>query len=232
MPKILVTALACLSLLQGCAQTTYWTKAGGDQQEFNKAQAGCHNQAYLLPQQRTDLRSPSNYQITVTRAPGTNLMYGTATPYQAPYQALGDGLINLGAALDNIAQREMHIENCMVANGWQKASKAQMALSVSAHAKVGNSGDLYEGSATGYPDHTGTVILKNSSSDACTGTFRYITQHHGEGLVRCTDGDSFEFKFSALSTMSGYGSGVSEKGNPFRFTYGLDGDQRKQYLDR
>ena len=225
-------AVIIVLTLQGCASTTYWVKQGGNQQEFNQTQAGCNNQAYGIPQQRTDVRSPPNYQVTLNRAYGSNLVTGSVTPYQAPYQALGDGLVNLGAALDNIIQREMYIENCMVANGWLKTSKAQMALSVSAHARVGTDDNLYEGTATGYPDHTGTISMNNKKNNACTGTFRYVTQSYGDGIVRCDDGDSFEFRFTALTTMSGHGSGVSEKGVPFRFVYGLKDEQRKQYLDQ
>jgi hypothetical protein len=197
---------------------------------FDKTQAECHNQGFHVPQNSTSQQSAPNYQITTVVNSGGRIATSTVTPYRTPYQNMGDAFGNLAAAFDNIARREAYVENCMIANGWNKRSESQMALSVTIYGKVGSANGLYEGTATGYPDGTGTLKIKNSANNVCVGTFRYITSTHGTGIVRCDDGDSVETTFSPLSSMSGYGSGTSKNGLPVRFVYGLDGDQREKYL--
>lgn len=223
---LLSIAAFCLA---GCAQTTYWMKQGGDQTSFDKTQAECHNQAFSLPKNSTNQQSTPSYQVTNV-ATSSRVVSSTVTPYRTPYQDMGDAFGNLAAAFDNIARTELFVENCMIANGWNKRSEAQMALSVAIYGKIGAASGIYEGTATGYPDRTGTLKLKNAANNVCVGTFRYISSNHGTGIVRCDDGDSVETTFSALTNMSGYGSGTSKNGLPVRFVYGLDGEQREKYL--
>ena len=223
-------SIAASLCLAGCAQTTYWVKPGGNQPLFDKMQAECHNQAFFLPRNSTNQQSAPSYRVDTIAASGSRMALSTVTPYRTPYQNMGDAFGNLAAAFDNIARTEMFVENCMVANGWSKLSEAQMSLSVTVYGRVGSAGGIYEGTATGYPDRTGTLKLKNSANNVCVGTFRYVTSSYGTGIVRCDDGDSVETTFSALSNMSGYGSGTSKNGLPVRFVYGLEGDQRERYL--
>jgi hypothetical protein len=217
-------------LLTGCAQTTYWVKPDGNQALFDRMQAECHNQAFLLPRNSTNQQSAPSYRVDTISTSGSSLALSTVTPYRTPYQNMGDAFGNLAAAFDNIARTEMFVENCMVANGWSKLSDTQMSLSVAIYGKVGSAGGIYEGSATGYPDRTGTLKLKNAANNVCVGTFRYISSSYGTGIVRCDDGDTVETTFSALTNMSGYGSGTSKNGLPVRFVYGLEGELRDKYL--
>lgn len=170
--------------LTGCGtHTSYWVKPGGNQPLFDKTQAECHNQAFFLPQNSTNQQSVPSYQIDTIVNVGSRSVSSTVTPYRTPYQNMGDAFGNLAATFDNIARTEKYVENCMVANGWKKLSESQMALSVSVYGRVGTTSDIYEGTATGYLDGTGTMKLKNGANNVCVGTFRYITSAHGNGIV-------------------------------------------------
>lgn len=225
----LLTAITLLVV--GCAQTTYWLKAGGSQDEFNRVQAGCQNESYSLPLSQAQQSAP-NYRITaqVDRFGGVR---ATATPFKAPYQALGDGFSSLAASLDNIAQREQFVRNCMIANGWRNVSSSEVSMTVPTYARVGQDPvSEYEGTATGYPDGAGTINLRGPANSQCVGTFRYAPSFNGgTGVIRCSDGDSASIQFIKLTSSSGYGAGMTEKGRSIRFTYGVAADQRERYLN-
>lgn len=223
--------LLCALLLTGCAQTTYWLKTGGSQDEFNRTQAACHNDSYMLPRTQA-IQSQPNYRITANVNPFGGVT-ATAVPFKNPYQSIGDGLDSFAAAADNIARRERFVQNCMVVNGWRQIATSDTALTIETYARLGTAPSVeYSGKSTGYLDGSGTIKLANTSGGQCVGTFRYDTQPStgGTGIVRCDDGDSAQIRFTKINSSSGYGSGVSEQGKPLRFVYGIPAELREQYL--
>jgi hypothetical protein len=200
------------AMVSGCAQTTFWIKSDGTQEEFNRAQSACHSQAYFLPKTQTPT-TPPNYQIVLrTSSSGASIV--TATPYKAPYQELADGLNRLSDSIGNIAIREAFVRDCLIANGWRQATESEISLTVDAYARVGLNTEVeYFGKATGYLDGTGKINISSSENNQCVGTFSYnTTRTGGSGVVRCNDGDTAEIKFTSINNASGYGSGVSRLG--------------------
>ncbi len=179
--SMLLPVLLPVILLAGCAQTTYWAKSGGTTGEFDRAQAACHNQAFFLP--KVQFETTETGYLMNTQAIGAGFYTSTITPYKAPYQNLADGFFSMSAAFEEIGRKEIFIENCMVANGWTKVDEAAVALTVSVYARIGPDEEVYEGTATGYPDHTGTMKLKNATGNGCVGSFRYISDWVGNGSV-------------------------------------------------
>lgn len=229
MPKVGMI-LIVLMLASGCAQTTYWIKSGGSQEEFNITQASCHSQAYFIPRINTPQSSP-NYQIT-TNISRYGQITSTVTPYKAPHQALADGLSTFADAMGNIATREAFVRDCLQANGWSQVSESELALTVDAYAIVGTDPKIeYTGKATGYLDGTGTINLINGENTQCVGTFKYNKSFTGgTGVVRCNDGDSAQIEFLSIDNSSGYGNGISMKGKKIKFVYGVPKDKRNHYL--
>ena len=96
---------------------------------------------------------------------------------------------------------------------------------------VGDSEDLYSGSATGYVDRSGTIELKNSKGNVCRGDFAYYRGvREGHGILACDDGQRATIQFIGLSAVSGYGTGTSSNGGRVSFTYGMDRQQSARYL--
>lgn len=102
--------------------------------------------------------------------------------------------------------------------------------SVTVYGVVGDTNDLYTGSATGYLDRSGTIELKNAKGNVCKGDFAYGQGLRGAGIIGCDDGQTARIVFNGLSAMSGYGVGVSNTGQPVAFTYGLSREQSGRYL--
>lgn len=217
-------------LLTGCAQTSYWLKDGGSQDEFNRTQASCHNDAYFLPKSSTPQSQPS-YRVTAQVDP-FGVVRASATPYKSPYQSLGDGLSSFADAMDNIAMREKFIGNCMTANGWKQIAASDVSLTIDTLARVGLNPQIeYTGKATGYLDGSGTIKLQSANNNQCVGTFKYdATFTGGTGVVRCDDGDSAQIIFTKLTNSSGFGGGTSLMGKPVRFVYGVPPELRERYL--
>lgn len=222
-----VSFIPLVFALAGCTQTTYWTKPGGNQAEFDTLQASCHRQAYSLPQSVAPVKE-SGYQVRTFV--GGGYVNSIVTPYQSPYQSLSDGFYSLSSSLDNIVRREKFVENCIISNGWRKIQKEKLSVTSTVYATVGQTGEIYEGEATGYLDMTGTIKIKSASGNGCAGNFRYTSSLGGDGLVRCDDGQSAEITFKSLSNLSGYGEGTTDEGHLVRFTYGLDAKEREKYL--
>ena len=216
--------------LAGCAQTSYWLKDGGSQDEFNRTQASCHNDAYFLPKSSSPQSQPS-YRVTAQVDP-FGVVRASATPYKSPYQTLGDGLSSFADAMDNIARREVFVRNCMVANGWKQIAASEVSSTLEIFARVGvNPHTEYTGKATGYLDGSGTITLQSAQKSLCVGTFKYdATFTGGTGVVRCDDGDSAQVIFTKLTNSSGFGGGTSTLGKPVRFVYGVPSEMREKYL--
>jgi len=147
-----------------------------------------------------------------------------------PYATMGYGLMALGDALQNMAIKEQFLDNCMIANGWKPTTKEEVSITVETHAVVGSSPKSYQGTATGYLGGHGIIDVISADNNQCVGTFRYTQPGKGNGILRCSDGDSAEITFNALSKTSGYGEGISKKGQTIRFVYGVDGTARDKFL--
>jgi S1-C subfamily serine protease len=103
--------------------------------------------------------------------------------------------------------------------------------SVSVFGIVGDRDDLYTGTATGHLDRSGTIELKNAKGNRCSGDFAYYRGVlEGRGIIGCDDGQRATIQFTGLSSMSGYGTGISSNGGPVSFTYGMDRAQSARYL--
>jgi hypothetical protein len=96
---------------------------------------------------------------------------------------------------------------------------------------VGKSDDMFTGKATGYPDRTGTIEMESPVSNRrCIGEFRYTGERTGRGTLTCSDGQTANIQFIALSSTSGHGMGQTDRGEPIRFTYGLTAQESRPYL--
>lgn len=96
---------------------------------------------------------------------------------------------------------------------------------------VGDEDDLYTGTATGYVSRSGTIELANSKGTVCKGDFAYYPGVlEGHGILGCTDGQQATIRFTGLSSVSGYGKGISSTGRPVAFTYGMSREQSNLYL--
>ena len=96
---------------------------------------------------------------------------------------------------------------------------------------VGDEDDLYTGTATGYVSRSGTIELANSQGNRCKGDFAYYPGVlQGHGIIACTDGQQATIRFTGVSSVSGYGKGISSNGRPVAFTYGMSREQSNLYL--
>ncbi len=96
---------------------------------------------------------------------------------------------------------------------------------------VGDEEDLYTGSAIGYMSRSGTIELTNAKGNVCKGDFAYYAGVlAGRGIIGCDDGQRATIEFTGLSSLSGYGRGISSNGRPVAFTYGMSREQSALYL--
>lgn len=91
--------------------------------------------------------------------------------------------------------------------------------------------DMFLGTATGYLDRTGKIEIASQVNPTlkCIGSFKYTGSKQGDGRMTCNDGVDAFFQFNALSTLSGYGFGKSNRG-AVTFTFGLTPDEAVEYL--
>ena len=81
-----------------------------------------------------------------------------------------------------------------------------------------NVDETFTGTATGYPDGSGSLSVLSSRGARCTGDFVYINSRQGEGVFNCSDGRSGPFRFTSTGTR---GTGFGTLGNAnLSFTFG------------
>lgn len=83
---------------------------------------------------------------------------------------------------------------------------------------IGATKEAFTGTATGYMDGSGTMLLDSSLGAKCAGNFVYTNSREGDGVMRCDDGRSGTFTFSSTGSR-GVGSGkIADQA--FTFTFG------------
>jgi hypothetical protein len=80
--------------------------------------------------------------------------------------------------------------------------------------------EKFLGQATGYIDGKGTLAMNTESGITCQGQFEYLESRvSGSGTFNCDDGRTGTFTFTSSGT-TGMGFGKTNKGEPFKFTFG------------
>ena len=95
---------------------------------------------------------------------------------------------------------------------------AGCSLTLPVTGQLADGKETFSGSATGYANGVGELMIVSSKGTMCTGNFVYVTQQTGEGVFTCSDGRSGPFKFVSTGT-SGTGTGVLA-GETLTFTFG------------
>ena len=84
--------------------------------------------------------------------------------------------------------------------------------------KFQNSDELFNGTATGYMDGGGDIVLVSNKGSTCRGGFVYVSRRNGEGAANCDDGRSGPFQFVSTGKRgTGYGD---LSGQRYTFTFG------------
>ena len=96
------------------------------------------------------------------------------------------------------------------------ASACSMTLPV--RGQVGQGGETFTGTATGYMDGAGDLTIVSSKGGTCTGAFVYVNRRQGSGTFTCTDGRAGPFNFVSTGSR-GTGTG-SLNGETVTFTFG------------
>lgn len=92
------------------------------------------------------------------------------------------------------------------------------SLTLPVAGQVQNSSETFTGTATGYIDGSGVLLIVSNKGAQCSGNFIYVTNRKGEGVFKCDDGRSGPFEFvSTGSRGTGFGDLGGEK---FTFTFG------------
>jgi hypothetical protein len=95
---------------------------------------------------------------------------------------------------------------------------AGCSLTLPVRGQVGQGGETFQGTATGYMDGGGDLTVTLANGTRCTGAFVYVTRRYGEGTFNCQDGRTGPFTFVSTGTR-GTGSGTLA-GQPVTFTFG------------
>ena len=100
---------------------------------------------------------------------------------------------------------------------------------------------VYHGSATQVVGigANGEIKISNSKDKVCTGTYHYLNSDIsiriislvGVAAVRCNDGTSASMRFRSITKYSGWGTGKTNKGTKISFTYGMNEDEARMYLN-
>jgi hypothetical protein len=78
--------------------------------------------------------------------------------------------------------------------------------------------ETFNGTATGYMDGGGTLVVVTSKGAKCQGNFAYVSGRDGKGVFKCDDGRSGPFEFVSTGTR---GAGTGDLGGErFTFTFG------------
>ena len=94
--------------------------------------------------------------------------------------------------------------------------------------------EVYTGTTAGQAT-SGSISLSNGKGTSCLGE-RHGTalfgSGNGHGLMTCSDGTQVVFHYTQVGHFSGYGIGKTSAGVPVRFTFGLNPEERGQYLGK
>lgn len=116
--------------------------------------------------------------------------------------------------------------------GCAKINDTTMQLLSSASPAMAVMNDtVLTGRALLYPDRTGTLDLVSGTEPQikCMGKLRYTATQTGVASLKCSDGTDALLTFTAISEISGHGSGRTARGMA-RFTFGFEMTEASAYL--
>ncbi|MEL6980254.1 MAG: S1C family serine protease [Pseudomonadota bacterium] len=88
-----------------------------------------------------------------------------------------------------------------------------------------------EGSAIGYIGRTGSIdVASRDGSLVCDGSFAYTSSGGGNGKLFCNNAEAASIEFVKITSLSGYGHGITNEGRAIGFTYGLSQAESDRYL--
>lgn len=97
---------------------------------------------------------------------------------------------------------------------------ASCSMTLPVRGQVQNSNETFTGTATGYMDGGGNLVIVSNEGATCKGNFVYASGRKGEGVFTCNDGRTGPFQFvSTGSRGTGYGD---LGGQRFTFTFGKE----------
>jgi hypothetical protein len=92
------------------------------------------------------------------------------------------------------------------------------SMTLPVRGQVQNSDETFTGTATGYMDGGGNLMIVSNKGATCKGNFVYVSRRDGEGVFTCDDGRTGPFQFVSTGTRgTGYGD---LGGQRFTFTFG------------
>jgi hypothetical protein len=95
---------------------------------------------------------------------------------------------------------------------------AGCSLTLAVRGQVGNTGETFTGTATGYMDGAGDLTITSNRGAVCTGAFVYVTRRQGSGTFTCNDGRTGPFEFVSTGSR---GTGSGRLGDqPITFVFG------------
>lgn len=98
------------------------------------------------------------------------------------------------------------------------AAMTGCSMTLPVRGQIQNSDETFSGTATGYLNGGGNLVVTSSKGASCTGDFVYVTRRNGEGVFNCNDGRTGPFQFVSTGTSgTGYGD---LGGQRFTFTFG------------
>lgn len=95
---------------------------------------------------------------------------------------------------------------------------AGCSMTLPVRGQVGQAGETFAGTATGYMDGAGDLTVTTSKATTCTGAFVYETARRGAGTFTCSDGRTGPFEFVSTGSR-GTGTGRLN-GEVVTFTFG------------
>lgn len=95
---------------------------------------------------------------------------------------------------------------------------AGCSMTLRVQGQVGQAGETFTGTATGYLDGAGDLTIVTSKGATCTGAFVYETARRGAGTFTCNDGRTGPFEFVSTGSR-GTGTGRLQ-GEVVTFTFG------------
>ena len=106
----------------------------------------------------------------------------------------------------------------LIAIGFGSMFLAACSMTLPVHGQLPDTNEEFSGTATGHWDGGGELTIISNKGATCKGSFVYVSNRNGEGILTCDDGRTGPFKFVSTGTQgSGYGDLNNKR---FTFTFG------------